>query len=142
MVELMIENGASKGEAGAARRARDEWVQQFGRGKVPDLCTFRRNYKKWKTQPTGVLNLHAFVRKVSALLFLKSGFWFSGLLLDQFGLIYWDLASWGEQVRNSLVFIIINQALWVVEVSNWGYKITKIFSKNQHTQKKSLGFEN
>ena len=75
MVELMIENGASKGEPGAARKARDEWVQQFGRGKVPDLCTFRRNYKKWKTEPTGVLNLHAFVRKVSALLFLKSGFW-------------------------------------------------------------------
>ena len=60
----MIENGASKGEPGAARRARDEWIQQFGRGKVPDLCTFRRNYTKWKTQPTGVLNLHAFVRKV------------------------------------------------------------------------------
>ena len=79
MVELMIENGASKGEPGAARKARDEWIQQFGRGKVPDVCTFRRNYRKWKTQPTGVLNLHAFVRKVSALLFLKSGFWFSGL---------------------------------------------------------------
>ena len=30
----------------------------------------------------------------------------------------------------------------VVEFSSWGYKIWKIFAKNQHTQKKLLNFEN
>ena len=119
----MIENGAGKGERGAARQARDEWIQQFGRGKVPDLCTFRRNYKKWKTQPTGVLNLHAFVRKVSALLFLKSGFWFSGLLLDQFG----QLGLTSQKFSSFIIKYQDSMAIWVVEFTNRGYKITNIF---------------
>ena len=33
-------------------------------------------------------------------------------------------------------------AIQVVEFSNGGYKIRKIFAKNQHTQRKLLNFEN
>ena len=33
-------------------------------------------------------------------------------------------------------------AIRVVEFSNGGYKIRKIFAKNQHTQRKLLNFEN
>ena len=35
-----------------------------------------------------------------------------------------------------------NMAIQVVEFSNGGYKIRKILPKNQHTQRKSLNFEN
>ena len=62
MVELMIEFG--KDAPGTPRRARDQWIADFGNTKVPDLNTFRRNYKKWKEYDTGVLNRHKFAYRV------------------------------------------------------------------------------
>ena len=38
--------------------------------------------------------------------------------------------------------IMLIMAIQVVEFSNGGYKIRKIFAKNQHTQRKLLNFEN
>ena len=62
MVELIIEFG--KDAPGTPARARAQWIRDFGNTKVPDLNTFRRNYKKWKANDTGVLNRHKFAYRV------------------------------------------------------------------------------
>ena len=53
------------------------------------------------------------------------------------------LCTWNNLALKTLKSTYLcNMAVRVVDNSNGGYKIRKIFAKNQHTQRKLLNFEN